>query len=369
MRMSSSSLPSFGGRGWLFADDAFEFDGGGAVELVRFAPGKKLVEDDAERVDIGRGRDGSIADLLRAGVLRCKRGDHGLRCVGIGVKQLGDAEVEEFGRAVGSHKDVGGLEIAVDDEIAVGVLDGFAYLEEELQYLVAGAGLAEVADGDTIDELEDEIRTAIVGLTTVEEASDVGVLKPGKGLTLLLEPAAGVIGVEAVADDLEGYLFAEVILADGGIDISHTTLAELVLNTVALEVCSRTDSAVFKNAGVDRDAHSRTDEGGDSYAVRVAVAEERCHFFFDLGVGDGLEGSIARGGVVELDDLQEGGVDSLALGRCHNDSRSCWDSPCFSLLDTLEFAVQKFGAKGCRHSMHRGNGQEEIKPAIGGSGS
>ena len=46
----------------------------------------------------------------------------------VGVEQLRDAEVEELGHAVLGHQDVAGLEVAVDDQVAVGVLHGVADL-------------------------------------------------------------------------------------------------------------------------------------------------------------------------------------------------------------------------------------------------
>ena len=48
------------------------------------------------------------------------------------VEELGDAEVEELHLALVGHQDVGGLEIAVDDQPDVRVRDGARNLEEEL---------------------------------------------------------------------------------------------------------------------------------------------------------------------------------------------------------------------------------------------
>ena len=43
-----------------------------------------------------------------------------------GVEQLGDTEIQQLGVAFGGHQDVGGLEVAVDDQVLVRVLDRVA---------------------------------------------------------------------------------------------------------------------------------------------------------------------------------------------------------------------------------------------------
>ena len=51
------------------------------------------------------------------------------------IEQLRDAEVEQLRRAFGRHQDVGGLQVAVHDQVLVRVLDGAADVEEQLQPL------------------------------------------------------------------------------------------------------------------------------------------------------------------------------------------------------------------------------------------
>ena len=56
--------------------------------------------------------------------------------------RLGDAEVDDLGHrlaVVQRDQDVGRLEVAVDDPLLVGVLDGLADLDEQLQPLVASS--------------------------------------------------------------------------------------------------------------------------------------------------------------------------------------------------------------------------------------
>ena len=51
------------------------------------------------------------------------------------LEQLGDAEVEQLGDAVGRDQDVRGLDVAVDDQALMGVMDGVAHLAEHRQPL------------------------------------------------------------------------------------------------------------------------------------------------------------------------------------------------------------------------------------------
>ncbi len=57
----------------------------------------------------------------------------GLGLILVRIDQLGDAEVEQLGRAFRGHQDVAGLEIAVDHQVAVGVGDRVGDRQEKLQ--------------------------------------------------------------------------------------------------------------------------------------------------------------------------------------------------------------------------------------------
>ena len=51
----------------------------------------------------------------------------------LGIEELGDAEVEQLDGAVACHQDVRRLEVAVHDQVAMGVLHGVAELQEQLE--------------------------------------------------------------------------------------------------------------------------------------------------------------------------------------------------------------------------------------------
>src|SRR5580658_562930 len=147
------------------------------------------------------------ADLLGAGVVeREGAASHDGYGVGTGfvrVEQFGDAEVKQFRRAVGRDKDVGGFEIAMDDEVAVGVGYGFADFQEELaapasvQRSLPVPGVERLAR----DVFHDEKGPSVESGSAIEKAGDVGVFEVGEDLAFVAETAQNVLGIHAVADE------------------------------------------------------------------------------------------------------------------------------------------------------------------------
>ena len=102
---------------------------GGTGGLVGEPAGEEDEEEDAERIDVAGRGDGAGEDLFGAGIFGGE-GSDGV-AAGFGGEQAGDAEIEQLGRAVGGDEDVARFEIAVDDEVAMGVLDGLADGQKE----------------------------------------------------------------------------------------------------------------------------------------------------------------------------------------------------------------------------------------------
>ena len=105
-------------------------------------PGEELEGDEPECVDIGAGARfvGAAIDLFWGHVLKGAQelsglGDHGafvelhIHC---------DPEIEDLGLGIGGDEDVAGFEVAVDDADGVGVGDGSADLDNELDTLLDG---------------------------------------------------------------------------------------------------------------------------------------------------------------------------------------------------------------------------------------
>ncbi|MCI0586633.1 MAG: hypothetical protein L0323_07315 [Planctomycetes bacterium] len=130
--------------GVLLDEEARHLGEGSSLEVVGHPSGEELVGDHAERVDVGAGVDrlrpprellgahvGERAhDLPGAGVER--------RRLEVGLRDPGDAEVEDLRLAAAVDEDVAGLEVAVDHPLLVGVLDGVADPREELEARLDG---------------------------------------------------------------------------------------------------------------------------------------------------------------------------------------------------------------------------------------
>ncbi len=150
---------------------------------------QELIEQRAEAVHVGRRRDRRRRFVeLRGGVGRREQANPGPRQrerVGVVatrrprvVEEFRDPEVEDDGPrprappwavALGDE-DVRRLEVAVDDEPAVGVVDGPSHLDHEPHPIadaeVAGIGVGR--DRLAVDELRDEVWHPIGALAAVE---------------------------------------------------------------------------------------------------------------------------------------------------------------------------------------------------------
>jgi hypothetical protein len=142
-------------------------------------PGQHLVQRGAEGVEIRARRDAAADGLLGRHVgggahHRALLGDAGA------IERDGEAEVAELDGAVRGEPDVGGLEIAVDDALTVGVPEGCAELLGDVEGLLHGHAmtlalaevLLEIAAGDV---LADQIDAALP-LVDVVHGDDVRVV-------------------------------------------------------------------------------------------------------------------------------------------------------------------------------------------------
>ena len=233
-RSAGQSAATLGGSGSTSLTMRSELRGAVALGTQRPAPGEQLVEEDAERVHVGCGRDRLSAHLLRARILRCHgamkgSGEQRRLAQQLGLEELGDAEIEELRGAVGRHQDIRGLEVPVHDEVLVGVLDGTAYGAEDLQAL-RNRQLLRVAiavDRLTLDVFEDEVGHALLGRPAVEQPRHVGMVEGGQDLPLAAE-AGEQLGRLGGVGDLDRHPPLElIVVAHGQEDTAHAPLPQL----------------------------------------------------------------------------------------------------------------------------------------------
>ena len=154
----------------------------------------------------------------------------------VGVGGAGHAEVEHLGLSGLLHQDVGGLEVAVDDALVVGVLHRVA---DPRQQTHAGGEVEAVAVGVLVqrqaaDELHREERLAVVGEAGLVDLRDAGVVQPAQDLGLVGEALEQGGGGEAGADDLEGDRAARAVLLRL-VDGAHAALGNAAQHLVVTE--------------------------------------------------------------------------------------------------------------------------------------
>ena len=169
-------------------------------------PGDHLVDDQAERVDVGARVDHAALELLGRhvgdgadqGALGAERGagrlivERRARRAGVALAQLGEAEVEQLDAPFGQHH-VAWLEVAVGDAFAVRAGERLGERGGVLQCLVERQRSARQPRGErlAVEILHDQVLDAVL-LADVVERADVGMVEPRDGAGLALEAQASI---------------------------------------------------------------------------------------------------------------------------------------------------------------------------------
>src|SRR5690606_27978126 len=129
---------------------------------------------------VGTGIDGKAADLFGRGVVRRERAvARKRRRAGVGIavwcERPGNPEVEQLDPAFRADQDVGGLDVAVDDQASVSALDGGTDLAEQLEPGTNGEAslITPARDRLSVDVLHDEVRLPVIRDTPVHQCGNV----------------------------------------------------------------------------------------------------------------------------------------------------------------------------------------------------
>jgi len=152
---------------------------------------------------------------------------------------FGDAEVEDFdgGGAVGAscEKEVGGLEVAVDDARGVSFGEGFASLKEVEGGLFKGESTSLFEEGVEVgpfEVLHDHVGRAGFKATYVMDFGDVFAFEAGSGAGFAEEALDGFVVVERGGEhEFEGAGFEQIEVGSGD-DDAHAACAKEAVDTV-----------------------------------------------------------------------------------------------------------------------------------------
>ena len=190
-------------------------DGGGQVTVAfeRRGAGQGLVEDRAQRVDVGPPVDGLAAYLFRREVLGRAHHDAGGGAItGVG---RGDAEVGQFRLALGGEQDVGRFHVAVHESPAVERRQrvGDRRARRRDRQGVHRAEVESSAQIAAVHPLEhDGGRRAGEGVVDGDEA---GMGDRRRGAGLLSEPRAQLVVGQMGVQDLHRHAAVEELVVGG----------------------------------------------------------------------------------------------------------------------------------------------------------
>jgi hypothetical protein len=194
--------------------------------------GRRLVEHDAEGVEVGAAVEFFAQRLFGRHVVD-GAGDAALAGDADAALTHREAEVDELDRgaalAVGVE-DVGGLEVAVDEAVLVGVAEGLADLGRDLDRLLEVVGAA-LLEAGAYQQLHHEVRHLQV-LADVVDGDHVRVVEGGDRAGLAEDAIAGVTDLAVGAEDLDRHRALELDVPAAE-DDAHAAAADLLVEAVA----------------------------------------------------------------------------------------------------------------------------------------
>jgi len=258
-----------------FEDDLFEFGGdfvmyagrrnGSAIEDVAeddpgsFAAkgsdtGGHFVQHDTEGKEVGTRIERFAADLFRghisdrangaartgkellvdgAGFALCDRG--GTRGIGI-CGYFREAEIENFGVAEFGDKDIGGLDVAMNDAAGVSGLEAGGDVDGNVEEFIGIERLVtqEMLESEAIEKFHGDESLAVL-LTDIVNGADIRMIEGGSGLRFALEAGEGLwIEGDFGRKEFEGDKAVQAGVF-GFVDNAHATTAEFFEDAVVRE--------------------------------------------------------------------------------------------------------------------------------------
>ena len=117
----------------------------------------------------------------------------------------------------------------MDDALLVRMINGLAYGGEQPQTggEVQALLIAVVGNGRAVDVFHDEVRPALRGNTSLQDARNVRIVHQGERLSLCIETPKHPARVHPQLDELNGDPPSQRLVLLAKIDAAHPTLTEL----------------------------------------------------------------------------------------------------------------------------------------------
>ncbi len=239
------------------------------------AAGQQPIEHHAEGVNVrGRGNR-TTANLFRTRIFGRHCLQHRRRANRRGRQDLCNPEVEELRGALRGHQDVAGFDVAMYDQVTVGVLHSRAHLAEQPQSRldVELVPIAELIDRHARHQLHCDIRDPVVGRAAIEQARNVGMIETGQDLALVAKSFQQQRDAGAAANQLDRHLLrVEAVSSRRQVDFAHPAAADLPHQTVVAYLESRAQA--FGRIGVVR-ARAHDGRGLEKPALCVFMGTQQ----------------------------------------------------------------------------------------------
>ena len=197
---------------------------------ARCHAGQQPVEQGTQAVHVHRGAGRGRAELFRRGVFGGEHPQHGGGLLAFHVPgQAGDAEIQQDRASLAVDQDVRGLDVAMDDQVAVGIGHRRADLQHQV-HAPGDAGLVPVAplvDAFTFHQRHREPRRAVGRDAGFVQAGDTGVAQARERPLLLHEAFAALAGEHAQCHHLHRSLLPDRRFdRTGAVDRGHAAMAD-----------------------------------------------------------------------------------------------------------------------------------------------